>query len=180
MTSPSADVIFVVEEKQCNADIASKLQLVATDIDEALSAARMTGNRFAVVTFGGSGIHADAQLHTVSGQVFLDSADVSKVEDSMEILDDVSTPSDALAAVQMAAELPMRAGAAKSIVLITCTGCDSTTTAVGDVTEELLAAGIQLHVVSEQDFQMTSLQNQPRANNLFGELELHSHYDVTT
>ena len=88
MTSPSADVIFVVEEKQCNADIASKLQLVATDIDEALSAALMTGNRFAVVTFGGSGIHADAQLHTVSGQVFLDSADVSKVEDSMEILDE--------------------------------------------------------------------------------------------
>ena len=168
ISSPSADVVFVIEERSCNSDIANKLESISRSVDAALTAKRLTNNRYAVVGFGGAGVHDAAHTHTVNSQVFGSIDDVSRAEAALMFSDD-GRNTDSLQALDLALMYPFRSGAAKTVVMITCTAaCDSQSLSASTMQHRLNDADVTLHVLVEHEFEMESYQDQPQADNLFG------------
>ena len=168
ISSPSADVVFVIEERSCNSDIANKLESISRSVDTALTAKGLTNNRYAVVGFGGAGVHDAAHTHTVNSQVFGSIDDVSRAEAALMFSDD-GRNTDSLQALDLALMYPFRSGAAKTVVMITCTAaCDSQSLSASTMQHRLNDADVTLHVLVEHEFEMESYQDQPQADNLFG------------
>lgn len=77
----SADVVFVVEQASCLRDI--PVEELALKLDVALKRQGLTGNRFAVVGFGGDASETFRAPHTLSteGQVWTSGRHLEKAFD---------------------------------------------------------------------------------------------------
>ncbi|XP_074640348.1 uncharacterized protein LOC141898387 isoform X2 [Tubulanus polymorphus] len=161
----SADVVFVVEEKQCNMGVAQKLQDLAMQIDTALKAEGKEGNRFGVVGFGGNKIHDWEQTHSMENLIF---NNVRKVRMAAEILDFSKDGSnkDILRAVQFAAKYPYRAGVAKIVIALPCSQCIPKSVSYTEMQSVLNDRDIQLHILMNYDFLLRT--SSPKSNYIFG------------
>ena len=73
---------------------------------------------FSLIGFGGRGMQSMPHVHTLAGQIF---NTWGHIRAAARAFDKVGgDEDDVMAAIQFAATLPFRTGAAKSIVLITC------------------------------------------------------------
>ena len=83
--------------------------------------ADINNNRFALVGFGGEGVHDLPHPHTIDGALFNDATRFRLGVDALEFADDGNN--DTLAAILRAANYPFRAGVSKNIILISCSDC---------------------------------------------------------
>lgn len=114
-----ADIVFVVEEKQCAEQDAGYLDNLVVRLAGELQDAGFEDTQFGLAAFGGSGVHDAAHQHTINHKIFNDRArEFPLGRDSLEFTDGGSN--DTFAAVKLAANYPFRAGAAKHIVLLSC------------------------------------------------------------
>ena len=168
ITNPpkSADVVFVVEERACNLDAATRMSSLATKIDLELHNQGLKNTRFGLVAYGGDGIHTKPHSHTVGGQIF---EDARKMRNSFQSLQmEGSGESDTLGAIAVAADYPFRIGVSKSIILVTCGVCKEAEVDYDDVADMLEDMDITLHVLSEYEFTMEGASKSPKTNYLFG------------
>jgi len=159
----SADIIFVVEEKECNREVASKLSDLAMNMEKSLKLKGMKNNRFAVVAFGGHGIHNKPHPHTMEDQIFNDARKMNLVQLDFHA---EGPNTDVLDAVNYATKYNFRAGVSKTIVLIPCSSCGAQTISYDKVHNQLKEQEIVLHLMREHDFRLTS--NSPKSNYIFG------------
>jgi len=163
----SADVIFVVEEKPCNQEALNKLQELANNIDTALKAKGLSNNQFGLIGFGGDSLHDTEHTHTIGGQILGNAGDFHKAVQSLK-LNKEGDNTDVFMALRMAAKYPFRAGVAKSIVLLTCSECSEQNVRYQGIEHNLLQRGINLHVIMEHEFTLSSDIATPKTNYLFG------------
>ena len=165
-TNPqSADVVFVMEQKTCNSEVSGKLPMLAQLIDRSLSTKGLTGNRFGLIGYGGSGVYDLPHTHTIGSEVMGSARDMAA--DALDFIPDGSN-TDTIGAMKMAAEYPFRAGVAKVMVVLACGPCMEQDMKFADMAAELKNQKIQLHLLVEHEFMMAAQDSTPKTNYLFG------------
>ncbi|KAJ1524178.1 hypothetical protein ONE63_010704 [Megalurothrips usitatus] len=154
-TAPqSADVVFIVEQAACLKDI--PVQELALKLDVALKRQGLTGNRFAVVGFGGDETETFRAPHTLSteGQVWVTGRHLEKAFEGLStsaLEASASAVQDAYDALWYAARLPFRAAVSKTLVLVACHECGGDASdqaaAFSDAVEMLMDGDLSLHVL---------------------------------
>ena len=66
----SADIVFVVSQKGCNTRAAEMIQKFVTTLETTFKTNGVRHNRYGLVGFGGTGVHAHAHSHTMDTQLF--------------------------------------------------------------------------------------------------------------
>ncbi|XP_064626174.1 apolipophorins-like [Lineus longissimus] len=147
----SADVVFVVEEKRCNVDAATKLADMGVQIDNALKAQGLQNNRFAVVGFGGQGVHNFDQTHTTEGKLFNDARKLHLAINSLDFQQD-GPNMDMLRAVKFATNYPFRTGVSKNVIILPCSECQAQAVGYAEMQQMLAEKDITLHMLMAHDF----------------------------
>ncbi|CAH1773813.1 unnamed protein product [Owenia fusiformis] len=156
----SADVVLVVEERQCNKDLTGKLGALVERIEEQLRELGLSNNRFGIVGFGGEGVHNKPHTHTVGGEIMGDSRRFSFGAANLDFEEDGEFK-DTLGAIEKAAHYPFRQGVSKSIVLVTCTECTQQETQYTDILNMLTTRDITLHMLADSKFESNSESKKP-------------------
>lgn len=121
-TITAADVVLMVEEKECNRERVRYLGKLAQSIEDNYKQKGIRDVRFSVVAFGGNDIHAAPHVHTLDGQI---SGPQRSLESAIESLQFGDGPVNILEALRYAASLNFRPGTTKSFVLLKCSTCKS-------------------------------------------------------
>ncbi|XP_031778090.1 uncharacterized protein LOC100118388 isoform X3 [Nasonia vitripennis] len=168
----SADVIFIVEAKECNRGLRRSRgvdQLVA-HISRELGEAGLRENRWSLVTFGGDGVHEAPRSLILDNEVF--ARDAARFADYFEHIPVGDGSQDVFEAIRFAAQLVFRAGVSKTFVLMPCSHCEADKqTALSRsqldysvLYHALQERGITLHILMDGDFQ---LEKTGRLNKIF-------------
>ncbi|WAR23117.1 APLP-like protein [Mya arenaria] len=153
----SMDVVVVVEEGRCNQDIKSKLRDVVITLEQTLEKSGMRGNQYGVV-----GYSDEVVSHTMEGQLFNEGSKVAMGLENLRYQKNLMT-SDPLAAVMYATSLPFRTGVKKSIVLASCSLCQTSDSyAYSRLNSLLQQRDITLHVLREKSL-MLKTNRQPKS-----------------
>ncbi|XP_052130121.1 uncharacterized protein LOC113204745 [Frankliniella occidentalis] len=161
-TAPqSADVVFVAEQAACLRTV--PVEELALKLDVALKRQGLTGNRFAVVAFGGNETETFRAPHTLSteGQTWVTGRHLEKAFDGLSMSADepsATAVQDAYDALWYAARLPFRAGVSKTLVLVACHECG------GDASEHADSFSDAVEMLMDGDFSLHVLE--PRAVRL--------------
>lgn len=111
----STDVVILLEENECMDQL--DMHSAIAKLEASLKAEGVTGNRYAVVGFGGVGIHYDAHIQTSSANVWSHST-LLKVPDKDSTVG--MRKSDLYEAIHYASTMTYRAGVSKTLVAFTC------------------------------------------------------------
>lgn len=120
----SADVVFIVEAKNCNRDMKlnSSMELLITQLDKELNDRDLTGNRWSLVIFGGDEVHDRPRSIILDGQIF--TKNVARFVDYFSYVPVGSGSQDIFAAIGFASRLVFRAGVSKTFILMPCSHCE--------------------------------------------------------
>jgi hypothetical protein len=162
----SADVVFIVEEARCNSEITNQLSEIVSQFDRTLQETGLTNNRFGLVGYGGYGVHYEANTHSFEGKIMTTSDKVSQSMQSMQM--NGESIGDATKAIQMATVYPFRTGVSKTIVLVTCNGCQTRAGSYSWMLQQLKDFDIKLHVLLEHQYEVKGEAKQARTAYLFG------------
>jgi len=164
-----ADVVFVVEEHECNRPLVKEIDSVARLLERELSASGFKNNRYGVVAFSGPQENGEPHIHTARGKMLFDVHDVVLATQRMEYRKRANDHRqvDTFEAISFAADYPFRAGASKNLILLTCTPCQEEVMRLdySDVQRLLLSEGITLHIMNDKAIEMKSAQK--KGQNIF-------------
>lgn len=163
----AADVVFIVEEKECNRNVPRVLSKLAQSIEGSF---RKNGYRqvhFAVVGFGGDGIYSDAHVVTSDSQVF---ATVRNVDSALNSLPTGNGDSNIFMALRYAAGLPFMTGSTKTFVLAKCSACkvEEMKADYSEMLRTMLDSDITLHLLMDHEFETKSATKAPKAKKVLG------------
>ncbi|XP_018494601.2 apolipophorins [Galendromus occidentalis] len=149
-TGDTADVIFAVQDNECNANFSGNIHALVKSIDKELAAKNVRHNRYGLVGFGGEGELHDAHLRSAKGRLMFPARDLHLALEGMAMTS--NEPGDIFLAVHAAmTQYRFRPTATKVIVLFSCHKCsvmDKTAPDYIDLRTALLERGIFLHLVS--------------------------------
>ncbi|XP_078656508.1 apolipophorins-like isoform X3 [Branchiostoma floridae x Branchiostoma belcheri] len=149
----TADIVVVVEEKTCNRRRAPQLTDLVQYLDTQLQRKGMKDNRFALVGYGGEGVHDASHTHTISGQLFHDARQFVLGVEKLEFGE--GTNNDAFTSLRMAADYPFRTGAAKSIVILSCSEeCQESQGDYKQISSMLKDRDITVHLLKDHRFRL--------------------------
>ncbi|KAI1290051.1 Apolipophorin -like protein [Halotydeus destructor] len=164
-----ADVIFVIEESDCNRDLVKELPSMVKSIENELGSEKMDA-KFAIVAFGGPTRKGAAHVHTSRSRSLVDSKDLVLASRKLQFRTKASErqAADAYAALAFAADLQYRQGSSKNLVLVSCGPCNEQVSRFdySDIQNMLLSEGITLHVVSNMPIQLRTASSS-RQRGLF-------------
>ncbi|CAN8004489.1 unnamed protein product [Ixodes hexagonus] len=157
----SMDIVLVVEEDACHADIVRELDSTIRLVDKELIAAGFSNNRFSLIGFGhGSGRNSRPHIRTARGNVFFESHNLPLATQKMRI-EPVAMPArethkDIFDAIRFASVMPFRPGVSKTIIVMACADCDEERSELSysDIQNQLLEHGITLHLVSDKPIEV--------------------------
>lgn len=121
----SADVIFIVEAKECNRGLRQSRgvdQLIA-HISKELTESGLRENRWSLVTFGGDGVHDRPRSLILDNDIF--ARDAARFADYFGHIPVGDGSQDIFEAIRFAAQLVFRAGVSKTFVLMPCSHCEA-------------------------------------------------------
>lgn len=163
----SSDVVFIVEAKDCNKNLnkAKNLMTLVTILNKELESANITGNRYAVVAFGGQPPFDVARSIVVNNNVFTDVTKLQSYFDHIHISN--GTNHDLFEAISFASKLHFRPGASKTFILLPCSTCSSLHMYLdySTVLQALLEHGVTMHLITDYVFEF---DKQNEARNFFG------------
>lgn len=119
----SADIVFIVEAKDCNANISIQRNInqLINLLNKELTELKLVDNRFALVVFGGPGIWSKPRSVIINNEIF------TNAQSYVHYFDNIPTgngSSDIFNAITFAKSLIYRPGVSKSIILLPCTKCE--------------------------------------------------------
>lgn len=163
----SADVVYIVEEKDCNVDVIKMMTKLAQGVEDAFAEKGYRNIRHAVVGFGGTSSHEQPHIQTVDGLEF---GSVRSIDSAFSSLAPGSGSANIFEAIRFAASLPFRAGVTKSFVLVKCTECTSEKFKAdySEMFRTLLDNDIQLHLMMNQEFTYKSQQKKLKLKRVLG------------
>lgn len=160
-----ADLVFVVEHGECNRNVLPKIVDLIDDLENAMTREGLSATRYAIVGFGGKQHLDTPHVHTMDGQIFNSANKVRMATNNFDFMSSAAG-SDAMFALRYAAQLPFRAGASKTIVLVTCNTCHQNSTRYSEIQHILLANDIHLHVLVQDIIHLKS--KSPKTAYIFG------------
>ncbi|XP_055847743.1 uncharacterized protein LOC129913211 [Episyrphus balteatus] len=152
----TADVVFIVEAKPCNANLTfeKNLMTVVASLEAEFAAAKINNNRFSVLAFGGFEPFNVPRSIIHHNQVFTsDINELQKYFDHIEVGN--GNNSDILAAISAATQLEFRPGASKVLILLSCSDCSSKAMKFDftSILQYMLEEGVNLHILADTEFE---------------------------
>ncbi|XP_002734473.1 uncharacterized protein LOC100370756 [Saccoglossus kowalevskii] len=148
----TADVVFVVSEssKMSNSR-KDQLEILVREIESELKRSGINDNRYALVGFGGKGIHAPGHQHTINGKLYNSDKLFYSGAKALEFQGEYAT--DAFEAVKIAAELPFRPQATRLVFLVTESerSAVNVSLTIDDIQSILDKHAVILNVLAEYD-----------------------------
>jgi len=160
----SADIVFIVEEKQCNKIKSERLSILANVLDTSLNAKGLRNNRYALVGFGGNGVHNVVHTHTLQMQLFGDAFKFGRAARNLDFTADGDNE-ELMKAVNFAAKYPFRAGVRKIVILMPCSKCQHQRMNYAELRQVLDERDITLHLMMENVFRLRSIS---KPYNIYG------------
>ncbi|XP_025406452.1 uncharacterized protein LOC112680523 [Sipha flava] len=162
----SADIVFIVEAKECNRNLTEKrnVHTLLTIMVKELHDVGMTGNRFSAVFFGGDGIFDEPHSIVVNNQVFTSQTLFLQYLNNIQIGDGNS---DVFNAIKFASKLQFRMGHSIIFILIPCSSCDPLNMMLdySVINHIITEKSIKLHVLMDKPFVMDKSRS---GSSLFG------------
>ncbi|KAG1669606.1 Apolipophorin [Nymphon striatum] len=161
----AADIVFIVEEKECNKDKYTKLEELTQGIERSLREKGIGKATYTVVGYGGDGVHEKPHVHwTESHQ----SGNYRTIANAFRSLTVGNGKSDIYDAVLFATNLKFTPGAAKTFVLVKCGSCNGGKIKdnYSDMLWMLMNHDISFHVLMDNDFKLRS--GSKKANSILG------------
>eukprot|EP00062_Callorhinchus_milii_P022147 gi/632979622/ref/XP_007906572.1/ PREDICTED: uncharacterized protein LOC103188398 [Callorhinchus milii] len=157
MTLTSADVVFLMEEKDCNKPIAAELPALVHSLVEAFRNQGVTDVRFGLVGFGESGHDNEQPLDTVDGSNLTYSQQHLGIEMSHLLTFTRNESRNLSATVKLATQWPFRTGASKTAILLPCSSCHRHAELPVETLQDMLrTSGVVLHVLKKTAFRLES------------------------
>ena len=124
MIVPAVDIVFIMELGSCNVEASKKtlLSSLVTSMVTEFKHLSIDHQRFAVVTYGGSGDYETPRTITSNGNVFTSAQNVNSYFN--HLINGTGTGDVFSAIVTTASKLVFKPGAAKVFVLSLCTKCE--------------------------------------------------------
>ncbi|XP_042895388.1 uncharacterized protein [Parasteatoda tepidariorum] len=163
----AADVVFLIEEKECNKERVKYISKLAQGIENSYKQKGYKDIRFRVVGFGGDKIHSEPHVHTMDG---MESGPLRSLDSALNSLEFGDGPINMLQAMRYAASLSYRTGSTKSFILVKCSLCKSEEVKAeyGEMLRTLLDSDITLHLLMEQRYEMKSPTKSSKAKRVIG------------
>jgi hypothetical protein len=120
----SADIIFIVEAKECNRGIRHNRSIdqLIMHINKELNDSKLVDNRWSLVIFGGDGVYDKPRSLILDNQIFTKNA--VRFTDYFDYITVGDGSQDIFEAIRFAAQLVFRAGVSKTFVLMPCSHCE--------------------------------------------------------
>ncbi len=170
----SADVILIVEEKECNRDMMEKVGDIIDMYDTELKNVRQfTDNRFGIVGFGGEGLRSLPHIQTIDGALFNEKRPL-RMQGFAALVFAEDGSNNTFDAILAAANYPFRAGVAKNIILLSCSDCQRMyhmEKTYADVSSMLMRQGIQFNMLMKADLKLVPTRaknNSPKNQVIYG------------
>ncbi|XP_067140168.1 apolipophorins-like [Centruroides vittatus] len=152
------DMLFVIEESECNNELLRSLGRYATAVDKKLESIGHKNTRFGVMGYGGRNEEFKAHTHTARGAAFFPARDMDIAIRNMKLSYKQRSDLDVFAVLWRAAELPFRDNANKLIIVAPCHKCEIS--AMSHNYREMLLRlhrlGVYLHVWRNSDLDLIS------------------------
>ncbi|XP_063962914.1 uncharacterized protein LOC129270861 [Lytechinus pictus] len=163
------DIVFVVEEKRCAREDALLLDDMVARLASELENAGYEDTWFGLSGFGGIEIHDEPHEHTINHKLFNNrTRDFLLGLDSLVFED--GDNNDTFAAVKYAANYPFRAGAAKHIILLSCsefTG-DNSELSFRELSVMLRKRAISLTILTDYQFSVSNSKSKSKSELVYG------------
>lgn len=121
LSKKTADVIFIVEDHDCNKAMVGDIGNLAKSIDRELQNDGFKDTMFGVVGFGGD--VGKPQVYTIKGNTFFNSREINAIKDRLKLENKKAESSRAFEAMKLAVKYIFRSDASKSFVLLSCSPC---------------------------------------------------------
>ncbi|XP_067859876.1 uncharacterized protein [Heptranchias perlo] len=150
LTLKPADVLFIIEERDCNEPVVAKLPSLINSLVETFKKQGVTDVKFGFIGFGDDGVHEQHLLTVKSDNLTSSSWHLEKELGNLIFTHNVSH--NVPAAVKLVTEWPFRTEASKRAILLTCSRCHRNDKLPEDTL--LTSSGITLHVLKDMRFQL--------------------------
>ncbi|KAG1652941.1 Apolipophorin [Nymphon striatum] len=167
MRRKSTDVVYIIENKDCNNDMIKKLLKQPPMILSRELRTQRIYSRVSVVSYGGKN---QPEVHTAKGKSFYSFRDMVLAMRTLYKMprDSSDEPSDAFEAIRFASAMSFQPAAAKIFILVKCSACkDGSTISYSDTQNLLLQQGITLHVMTPDPIVVKS-GNIGKSKRMFG------------
>nr|XP_018903254.1 PREDICTED: uncharacterized protein LOC109034507 [Bemisia tabaci] len=170
----SADVILIIEAKECNKLITERKSIgsLLNTLEKELQECGIRNNRFSVVVFGGNGVYSKPRNIIINDDVFTESP--SAVLPHVASIPTGNGSSDIYEALLFASKMFFRPGASKVFILLPCSSCNPSDMRLDHsvIHQALSDLGITLHVLMDQDFNL----EKSKVNKIFYGLDAFTAY----
>lgn len=150
----SADIVFIVEAKECNKELRSKrnMDVVIEQLEEELNQLKLKNNRYSLVLFGGDGVYDLPRSMVMNDEIFTNYQRIQSYFGNMPVGD--GNP-DIFGAIIYATKLIYRPGVSKTFVLLPCSHCYESDMKLdyAILHQLLLENDIKMHILMNDDFQ---------------------------
>ncbi|XP_066586148.1 uncharacterized protein Apoltp [Prorops nasuta] len=151
----SADVVFIVEAKECNTDIKQNrsIEQLVTQLNKELRDQQLTEIRWSLVTFGGDGVYDLPRSVILDSEIF--TKNPIRFVDYFQQIPVGNGNQDIFAAIGFASQLIFRPGVSKTFILLPCSHCEpeNQTLDYSVLHQVLLEHDVTLHILMDGDFQ---------------------------
>ncbi|XP_078096178.1 uncharacterized protein LOC144510541 [Mustelus asterias] len=153
LTLKPADVLFIIEERDCNRPIVTKLPSLINSLVETFKKQGITDVKFGFIAFADDGIHEQHLLVVKRDNSTSPSWHLEKELGNLTFSRNISR--NVPAAVNLVTQWPFRIEATKSAILLTCSRCQRNYKSSEATLQNLLtSSGIVLHVLKDMKFQL--------------------------
>lgn len=167
MRRKSTDVVYIIENKDCNTAMIKKLLTQPPMILSRELRAQQIYSRVGVISYGGNN---QPEIHTAKGRSFYSFRDMVLAIRTLYKMPRAASdePSDAFEAIRFASEMSFQPAVAKIFILVKCSACkDGSTISYSDTQNLLLQQGIILHVMTPDPIVVKS-GNIGKSKRMFG------------
>ncbi|XP_050528812.1 uncharacterized protein LOC126898616 isoform X2 [Daktulosphaira vitifoliae] len=149
----SADIVFIIEAKECNKNFSEKQNVTTllTLLIKELHDIGITNNKFSAVFFGGDGVYDNPHSIVINGQVFTSPALFPQYLSNIHY---GKGNSDVFNAIRYASKLRFRPGHSIIFILFPCSECDASDTMLDYtvISQIITEKSIKLHVLMNKQF----------------------------
>jgi len=159
-TEKSADIVFIVEEKECMVEMTNPTETFGTlahALEAKLQSKGVTNVHYGLVGFGGENVHGPPHFHTGHGKLNFKQAGLRVAAGQLVFSADGQQRAPMEAVQFTATNYPFRTGVKKIAIMLKCSQCQDGDVDFYDVQTKVLERGMTLHIIQTEKIEFNDM-----------------------